>query len=221
LPAAERGVTVATAARLGLLSCHVCELVSRPAAGAAEAKCPRCGAHVHSRKPASVARTFALLIAAAILYIPANIAPVMITTSIFGTQRDTILSGVAYLWHSGSWPLAALVFLASVLVPLLKLLALGYLAVSVQRRSRVHRLGRSKLYRLLEFIGRWSMLDVFVVMVLAALVKLQSLANIQAGPGAMWFGIVVVLTMLASASFDPRLIWDPAGGDDGRRPGSA
>jgi paraquat-inducible protein A len=217
----KRGVTAPTAARLGLLSCHVCELLTRPAAGGAEAKCPRCGAHLHSRKPASVARTWALLIAAAVLYVPANAEPVMITTSIFGTQRDTILSGVAYLWHSGSWPLAVLVFVASVLVPLLKLFALGYLAASVQRRSRRHMLGRSRLYRMLEFVGRWSMLDVFVVMVLAALVKLQSLANIQAGPGAMWFGCVVVLTMLASMSFDPRLIWDSVGENDGRDPGTA
>lgn len=210
-------MTPPTAARLGFVSCHVCERVTCAPAGVAEAKCPRCGARLHSRKPASIARTWALLLAAAVLYVPANAEPVMITTSLFGTQRDTILSGVAYLWHSGSWPLAVLVFVASVLVPLLKLFALGYLAASVQLGSRRHMLGRSRLYRVLEFVGRWSMLDVFVVMVLAALVKLQSLANIQAGPGAMWFGIVVVLTMLASTSFDPRLIWDPVGVDDGRQ----
>jgi paraquat-inducible protein A len=209
-------MTAPTAARLGLLACHVCDRVTRPAPGVAHPACPRCGAPLHSRKPSSIARTWALLIAAAVLYIPANAEPVMITTSIFGTQRDTILSGVAYLWRSGSWPLATLVFVASVLVPLLKLLALGYLTASVQRRSARNTLARSRLFRVLEFIGRWSMLDVFVVMVLAALVKLQSLANIVAGPGAMWFGIVVVLTMLASMSFDPRLIWDPVGEDDGR-----
>ncbi|KPK07864.1 MAG: paraquat-inducible protein A [Betaproteobacteria bacterium SG8_39] len=202
-----------TAARLGLVACQVCELVSRPPAAACA--CPRCGARLHSRKPDSIARTWALLLAAAILYVPANLEPVMITRSIFGTQRDTILSGVAYLWHSGSWPLAVLVFVASVLVPLLKLLALSYLAASTQRRSRVRQRQKTRLYRLLEFIGRWSMLDVFVVMVLVALVKMGALANIQAGPGAMWFGGVVVLTMFASMSFDPRLIWDPSGGADG------
>jgi paraquat-inducible protein A len=205
-----------TAARLGLLACGVCELVSRPPSGTTQAICPRCGARVHSRKPHSVARTWALLIAAAVLYLPANIEPVMITTSIFGTQRDTILSGVAYLWTSGSWPLATVVFVASVAVPLLKLAALAFLAVSVQRRSTRRLLERTRLYRALEFIGRWSMLDVFVVMVLVALVKLQSLANVEAGRGALWFGCVVVLTMLASMSFDPRLIWDSAGGNDGR-----
>lgn len=205
-----------TAAGSGLLACHVCERVSRAPPGAAEGTCPRCGAHVHSRKPASISRTWALVIAAAILYVPANLEPVMITRSLFGTQKDTILSGVVYLWTSGSWPLAVLVFVASVAVPLAKLLALGYLAASVQLRSTRNRMGRTRLYRLLEYIGRWSMLDVFVVMVLVALVKLQSLASIEAGAGAMWFGFVVVLTMLASMSFDPRLIWDAAGDDDGR-----
>ncbi len=204
-----------TAARLGLLACHVCELVSRPSASAATCACPRCGARLHSRKPHAIARSCALLIAAAILYLPANLEPVMITRSIFGVQRDTILSGVAYLGNSGSWPLAVLVFVASVLVPLLKLLALGYLAASTQRRSRLRHRQKTRLYRLLEYIGRWSMLDVFVVMVLVALVKVGALANIEAGPGAMWFGAVVVLTMFASMSFDPRLIWDAAGEGDG------
>jgi paraquat-inducible protein A len=208
-------VRAITAASVGLVSCHVCELVSRPPAGTPSAECPRCGAHLHSRKPSSVSRTWALLIAAAVLYIPANAEPVMITSSLFGTQSDTILSGVVYLWQSGSWPLALLVFFASILVPLLKLLSLSYLAASAQRRSTRHRHARTRLYRILEFIGRWSMLDVFVVMVLVALVRLQGLASIQAAPGAMWFGCVVVLTMLASMSFDPRLIWDPPGDDDG------
>lgn len=200
-----------TAARMGLVGCQVCELVTR----ARYASCPRCGVRLHSRKPDSVARTWALLIAAAIFYLPANIEPVMITTSIFGMQRDTILSGVAYLFHSGSWPLAALVFTASILVPLLKLVSLSYLVASVQRRSRARLLQRTRLYRLLEFIGRWSMLDVFVVMVLVALVNLGTLADIEAGEGAVYFGAVVVLTMLASMSFDPRLIWDASGGEDG------
>jgi paraquat-inducible protein A len=204
-----------TAAGLGLIACHVCELVARPPKGVAACASPRCGARLYSRKPDSIARTWALLIAATILYVPANLEPVMITRSIFGTQPDTILSGVAYLWHSGSWPLAVLVFVASVLVPLLKLLALSYLAASTQRRSRVRQRQKTRLYRLLEFVGRWSMLDVFVVMVLVALVKMGALANIQAGPGAMWFGAVVVLTMFASMSFDPRLIWDASTARDG------
>ncbi|MCG6873854.1 MAG: paraquat-inducible protein A [Betaproteobacteria bacterium] len=205
-----------TAVGRGLLACSVCELVMRAPSGATQAICPRCGARIHSRKPHSLARTWALLISAAVLYLPANIEPVMITTSIFGAQRDTILSGVAYLWTSGSWPLAVLVFFASISVPLLKLLALAFLATSVQRRSTRRPLARTRLYRILEFIGRWSMLDVFVVMVLVALVNLQALANVQAARGVLWFGCVVVLTMLASMSFDPRLIWDAAGENDGR-----
>ena len=208
-------MSVPTAASHGLIGCHVCELVTRAPRGAAEGACPRCGAKLHSRKPNAVARTWALLIAAAVLYLPANIEPVMITSSFLGTQSDTILSGVAYLYHSGSWPLAALVFTASILVPLLKLMALSYLAASVQRRSRANLLQRTRLYRVLEFVGRWSMLDVFVVMVLAALVNMGALANIQAGRGAMFFGGVVVLTMLASMSFDPRMIWDATRDDNG------
>jgi len=132
----------------------------------------------------------------------------MQTTTLFGSQEDTILSGVAYLWTSGSWPLAIVVFVASITVPLLKIIALTVLVVSTQRRTAWRPLERTRLYRVIEIIGRWSMLDIYVVTVLVALVHLQGLATIQAGPGAVAFGAVVVLTMLASLSFDPRLIWD-------------
>lgn len=174
------------------------------------ALCPRCGSRLHLRKPHSLSRTWALLIAAYILFIPANALPIMQTGSLFGSQRDTILSGVVYLWHSGSWPLALLVFFASIVVPGVKLLALTYLAVSVWRKSAKNQKARARLYRLLEFIGRWSMLDVYVVTLLSALVQLQSLATIRPEPGAVAFGAVVVLTMLAAMAFDPRLIWDGA-----------
>ncbi|MGZ8247653.1 paraquat-inducible protein A [Methylomagnum sp.] len=197
-----------SAASLGLLSCHVCGLLSRPPGSSHAACCPRCGSRLHLRKPHSLSRTWALLIAAYILFIPANLLPIMQTGSLFGSQRDTIMSGVVYLWHSGSWPLALLVFFASIVVPAVKLIALTYLAVSVGRRSTQHQTGRAKLYRLLEFIGRWSMLDVYVVTLLSALVQLQSLATIKPEPGAVAFGAVVVLTMLAAMAFDPRLIWD-------------
>ena len=129
-------------------------------------------------------------------------------SSLLGSQSDTIISGVVYLWTSGSWPLAALVFFASVMVPLLKLLALSLLAVSVQRRSRWRPGERTRLFRMVEFVGRWSMLDIFVVTLLVALVNIQALAVITPGPGALAFGAVVVLTMFAALSFDPRLIWD-------------
>ncbi|WP_255211088.1 paraquat-inducible protein A [Methylogaea oryzae] len=139
-----------------------------------------------------------MLIAAYILFVPSNLLPVMRTASLTGTQQDTIMSGVVYLWVSGSWPLAALVFFASIVVPLVKLASLTFLLVSVQRDSAWRPLERTKLYRLLEFIGRWSMLDVYVITILSALVQLRSLATISAGPGAIAFGAVVVLTMLAS-----------------------
>jgi paraquat-inducible protein A len=215
-----------SAASLGLLSCHACGLLSRAPAQGAEARCPRCGSHLHLRKPHSIGRTSALLIAAYILFLPANLLPVMETGSMFGSQRDTIMSGVVYLWVTGSWPLAALVFFASIVVPLVKLIALTFLAVSVQRRSGRLMAQRTGLYRLLEFIGRWSMLDIYVITLLSALVQIQGLATITPGPGAVAFGAVVVLTMLAAMAFDPRLIWDstaptPAvstGDKDSRRP---
>lgn len=151
----------------------------------------------------------ALLIAAAILYIPANLLPIMRTSSIVGSQEDTIMSGVIYFWMSGDWPLAVVVFVASILVPMLKLGVLLILVVSSQRRVAWRPLQRTRLYRIVERIGRWSMLDIFVVTLTVALVHFRSLAVITAGPGALAFGSVVILTMLASMQFDPRLIWDP------------
>lgn len=200
-----------SAASRGLLTCHSCGLLARCPPQPADLRCPRCGGRLHTRKPGGTGRSWALLIAAYLLFIPANTLPIMATGSLFGSQKDTILSGVAYLWHSGSWPLAALVFFASIIVPLGKLLILTGLLVSVERRSVRFRRLRTRLYRLLEFIGRWSMLDIYVVTLLSALVQLQSLASITPMPGALAFGGVVVLTMLAAMAFDPRLIWDPAG----------
>jgi paraquat-inducible protein A len=170
---------------------------------------------MHIRKPDSIARTWAFIIAAAILYIPANVLPIMVTGSIFGSQKDTIMSGVVYLWTSGSWPLALVVFIASVLVPMAKLISLIILVVSVQRRSRWQPIQRTRLYRMVELVGKWSMLDVYVVTMLVALVQLGALATIAPGPGAMAFGAVVVLTIFAAMSFDPRLIWDSMEKEDG------
>lgn len=196
----------ATAADLGLLACHGCGLLS-PAAMEGRA-CPRCGTPLHRRKRDSLARTWAFLLAAAILYLPANLLPIMVTRSLFGTQQDTILSGVVYLWLSGSRLLALVVLVASVVVPLLKLVILTLLLVSVHRRSTWRLRQRTRLYRLVEVVGRWSMLDVFVVALLAALVRAGALASVIPGGGAMAFAAVVVLTMFASLSFDPRLLWD-------------
>lgn len=171
-------------------------------------RCRRCGTALHLRKPHSISRTWALLIAAYILYVPANLLPMMNTGSMFGSQSDTIMSGVVYLWHSGSWHLALVVFIASVLVPLAKMLSLTYLLISVQLGWKHRPLERTKLYRVLEFVGPWSMLDVYVVTILVALVQLKSLATILPGPAAAAFGGVVVLTMLAAMAFDPRLLWE-------------
>ena len=203
-----------TAARAGLVRCHACELVSRMPKTGGEAICPRCGGTLHRRKPNSIQRTWALIIAAYILYIPANMLPMMDTSSPRGAQTDTIMSGVIYLWTSGSWPLALLVFLASITIPMLKLFSMTLLTWSVQRRSTWQPEQRALVYRLVEIVGRWSMLDVYVVTIMAALVQMQPLAAIEAGPGAIAFGAVVVLTMLAAETFDPRLIWDPTGDHD-------
>jgi paraquat-inducible protein A len=197
-----------TAARAGLFVCHDCGLLSRPARHAHEGRCPRCGAHLHFRKPDSIARTWALVIAAVVLYVPANVLPIMDTSSLFGAQTDTIMSGVVYLWTSGSWPLAVVVFIASIAVPMLKIIALIFLVLTAQLRWRWLPQRRARIYRLVELVGRWSMLDIYVITILVALVQFSALATIQAGPGAVAFGSVVVLTMFAAMSFDPRLIWD-------------
>jgi len=190
------------------LSCHVCGLVSEDHHLALQ-NCPRCHTRLHRRRPDSLGRTWAYLIAAAILYVPANLMPVMYTHSLFGREDDTIISGVLYFWNSGSPALAAIIFIASITVPVLKLAALTLLVWTSQRGSRWRPLQRTVLYRLVEFVGRWSMLDIFVITLTVALVRFQSLAVITAGPGALAFCAVVVMTMLASMQFDPRLIWDP------------
>jgi paraquat-inducible protein A len=197
-----------SAASLGLAGCHDCGLVSRLAGH--EGTCPRCGSALHLRKPDSLGRAWALVIASYILYIPANVLPIMETSSLFGAQSDTILSGVVFLWHSGSWDLALIVFVASVVVPLSKLFALTWLLLAVRRRPVTQPLQKTRLYRLIELVGKWSMLDIYVVALLATVVKFHSLANITAAPGAVAFGAVVILTMLAAQAFDPRLIWDAA-----------
>ncbi len=175
------------------------------------ASCPRCGAALHVRHPGSLERTWALVIAAALCYVPANALPVMTVTSLGKTQSDTILSGVVFLLTHGLWPLAAIVFTASIFVPIMKISILLLLLVSVHGSWEWRPVERTRLYRLTEAIGRWSMVDIYVVTILVALVHLGNLASIEAGAGAVFFGAVVVITMLAAESFDPRLIWDRRG----------
>ena len=200
------------ATALDLASCHDCGLLVRPGLDGhhADVRCPRCGAGVHGRKPNSLARTWALVIAAYILYVPANLLPVMSVTSLGKVQEDTILSGVYYLVTHGMWPLALVVFVASFVVPLAKLIVLTALLISVHRRSRWRLADRTQLYRVTEAVGRWSMVDIYVVTILVALVRLGALASIEAGLGAVFFGGVVVVTILAAETFDPRLLWDAA-----------
>jgi paraquat-inducible protein A len=210
--------TLPRAADMGLISCHVCRLVCRAVPDNEDAEvdnvCPRCGSALHRRKPASYARTWALLLAAFMMYLPANLLPIMRTASLNDVDDNTILSGVMELWVNGSADLAVIVFVASIMVPMLKFLVLGTLLISSHRRTDWAQLQRAKLYRLVEFIGYWSMLDVFVVALLSALVRFNLLSRVEPLPGVIFFGLTVVLTMLASMSFDPRLIWDSRDSDD-------
>lgn len=200
--------TPLTAAQAGLVSCETCGLLSQPADAAEPGYCPRCGSELEWRRAGSIQTTWALVIAASICYIPANLLPVLGTTTLGSTEYDTIMGGVVFLYTSGSWPLALIVLIASVMVPLGKLVALSYLLITVQRGSISSNQERTRLYRMVEFIGRWSMLDVFVDTFTVALVQLQPLMSVHPGPGVMFFAAVVVLTMIAAERFDPRLIWD-------------
>ncbi|KAA0677827.1 paraquat-inducible protein A [Roseomonas genomospecies 6] len=194
-----------------LTACHDCrQVVAGTANGDGGGDCPRCGAGLHRRKPDSLRRSWALICAATILYIPANLLPIMTVVYFGAGQPDTILSGVEALIVAEMWPVALLVFFASITVPVLKLIGLVYLLVTVQRRSPERQRDRTRLYRMIEGVGRWSMVDIFMISLLAALVQLGAIATIHAELGAVAFAAVVVITMLASESFDPRLIWDAA-----------
>ena len=192
------------------VSCHSCNLLTRipPVVRSQRFLCPRCGAHLHRRKPNSLSRCWALVIAAAIFYIPANVLPVMTVISFGEGEADTIFSGVIAFIESEDYPLALLVFFASIFVPVLKIVVLVFLLISVQLASRWRPRDRTVLYRMIETIGRWSMVDIFMISILVALVKLEAIATIEPGAGAVFFAAVVILTILAAMTFDPRLIWD-------------
>jgi paraquat-inducible protein A len=197
-----------TAMQHGLQNCETCGLLSRPAPGEGEGRCPRCAQSLEFRKPASLQRTWAFLFAAAFCYIPANVLPVLTTTTATGTESDTILQGVILLWSPTGWPLSLIVLFASIMIPSAKILTLAYLLITVHWGSVRNNEQRVRLYRIVEFIGRWSMVDVFVDTFTAALIQLQPLMSVEPGPGLFFFAAVVVFTMLAAESFDPRLIWD-------------
>ncbi|WP_334127841.1 paraquat-inducible protein A [Sneathiella sp.] len=207
-----------TARSIDAVACTTCGLlVSNRYQAQHGHLCPRCGAVLHSRKPDSMSRTWGLLIAAIILYVPANVYPILSVISFGRETTSTIIGGVIDLAASGQWVVAAIVFVASVFVPVFKILALLFLVLSVQLKWRARPRARTLLYRFTEFIGRWSMIDIFMISILIALVKLQALATVTAGPGAIAFAAVVIITMFAAMTFDPRLIWDVEGvSDDGR-----
>ena len=200
----------ATAMANAMISCGSCAMLCEavPVPQGSRRFCPRCGSPLEQRKANSLSRTWALVLAAYILYIPANLLPVMTVISFGKGEADTIMSGVQALIVSGNWPIALLVFLASITIPVAKLIALTFLLISVHLKSRWRPKDRTFLYRCIEVIGRWSMIDIFMISILVALIKLENVATIEAGFGAVCFAAVVIITIFAATSFDPRLIWD-------------
>jgi paraquat-inducible protein A len=187
------------------LACHVCTSVTLNS----DNICKDCGSELHNRNKNSIQRTWALLVTSVVLYVPANILPIMHTNFLGEHTANTILGGVVVLWNHGSYPIALIIFIASVFVPIAKIIVLGWLSYSIQTRNEKSFKQKTKLYRITELVGRWSMVDVFVVAVLVALIKLGNIMSIYPGLGAVAFAGMVIVTILAAISFDPRLIWDP------------
>lgn len=201
--------TILSAATLGYTSCHTCELLVVSQGSNMHSNCPRCGSEVHARMvTASLTRTWAYLSAASLLLLPANIFPVMTVIRFGQGEPSTIMGGVLHLIQDGAWPLGLLVFLASVVVPVAKIAALSVLLVTVQRGSMWRQRDRTRLYRIIEAVGAWSMIDIFLVGILVALVRMDGLAYVYPEIGATFFGAAVVMTMLAAHAFDPRLLWN-------------
>ena len=209
------GAHPVTVHQAGLLQCRVCGRLTRPPAAykpGLKLRCPRCSAAIRLHQGGnSIQITWALLVASAILYIPANLMPVMSVYMLGKGEPSTIIGGVVHLLEGGQWPLALIVFVASIVVPLLKLFALTFILVTIHRHSMWRTRERALLYRVTEFVGRWSMVDVYVVTILVALVNFGVLADIDAGPAAFYFAAVVIITIIAARTFDPRLIWDGIG----------
>jgi paraquat-inducible protein A len=200
-----------TAVARDLAACHTCAmLVTQTGENAPHDHCPRCKTPVHSRKSNSQERTWALIFSAILLFIPANIYPVMTVIQFGQGYPSTILEGVVHLIESGMWVLALIIFFASIIVPVLKLIILSFLLISIQKKSAWRSRDRTLLFRVTEVVGAWSMVDIYVVAILAGLVNLGALSTIKPGIGVIFFGAVVVITMFAAHSFDPRLIWDNA-----------
>jgi paraquat-inducible protein A len=188
----------------GLAGCHTCGKVSPVAMG----RCPRCDTPLHLRKPDSVNRTMAFMLAAAALYIPANFLPMMTMVELGDTTENTIIGGILYFWDTGAYPIALVILTASIIIPLLKIVALSWLCLAASGKLHPSPTVLGRIYWLTELFGRWSMIDIFVVGILVALVQVGNYMTVTPGPGALAFAGVVVLTMFAAMSFDPRLLWD-------------
>ena len=201
---------ILTAKAAGLVGCTQCGRVHRPGV----ARCTRCGARLQSRDSTSLQRVWAWLLAGIVAYIPANIYPMLLTTRFGRASENTILGGVIELFEHGSYGIALIVFTASVLIPIGKFIAIAYLALSVRSAVVIRGHGRQRLYEVVEFIGRWSMIDVFVVAILAALVQFDFVATVNPGIAAVSFALSVAFTMLSAQSFDPKAIWDAYEADD-------
>lgn len=196
------------ASELNVVGCHTCGLVCDASLDSQRVGCPRCGAALHERRPDSLVRAWACLLAAMIFYIPANALPVMYTNLLGRGSNSTIATGIIEFWNSGSYGIALVIFIASVAIPCAKFMTLGLLLVTAKRQTPWARRERALLYRLVELVGYWSMLDVLVVAIVAGLVKFKAMADIEPRLGILFFGGVVILTMLAAMQFDPRLSWD-------------
>lgn len=188
------------------IACTVCDLI---VAGTEEGEaCPRCAATLHVRKPDAIKRTAALVIAGFLLYVPANVLPVLTTVRLGREDENTILSGVLELIQNHLWPLAIIVFVASIILPLLKLCGLTWMLLATQLRSGRLLVGRTRFFRMIDLVGRWSNIDVFAVSVLIAALRFGALTEVRAGDGLVAFAAVVIITMLATSVFDTRLMWD-------------
>jgi paraquat-inducible protein A len=199
----------ATALRSGLYVCHSCDLICRPLEDGADGDCPRCGEGLHARKPDSLVRAWTFFVLACILYIPANTLPALESTTLLSFTSATIMGGVRVFWEDGDYLIATIIFVASVVIPLAKLVAMGTLLTTAQARSTWQPRRRATIYRIVHTIGRWSMVDIYVGGLLVALVQFNTIGEVSIGPASLPFAAVVILTLFCSLSFDPRLIWDP------------
>ena len=199
-----------TAREAGLVNCLDCHLLTTERDGGLQMRCQHCGARLHLRKSNGMARTWALLITSLILLFPANLLPIMTVTYLGEKEPNTIIEGIEHFIQSGDYFIAMIIFFASILVPIFKVVGIMLIMISIQKRWKTWLRHRTLMFRVIKFIGRWSMLDIFVIAVMVALVNLGTLTSITPAPAATYFAAVVISTILASNTFDTRLIWEGA-----------